>query len=99
MVRTEFANYTNAPGRIWERGRIRESKMAERKLRADKNVAMVGLISDTHGLLRSEAIEALRGVDLIIHAGDVGAPEVLAALEKIAPVVAVRGNTDTDTWA
>ena len=60
---------------------------------------ILGLISDTHGLLRDEALEALRGSDLIVHAGDVGAPEILAALHTLAPVVAVRGNTDTETWA
>ena len=59
----------------------------------------VGLISDTHGLLRPEALDALRGSELIIHAGDVGNPEILAALEQIAPVVAVRGNVDTEPWA
>jgi uncharacterized protein len=60
---------------------------------------MLGLISDTHGLLRPEAIEALRGVELIIHAGDVGGPEILAALGQLAPVAAVRGNIDTGSWA
>ena len=59
----------------------------------------VGLISDTHGLLRPEAVEALRGSDLIVHAGDVGAPGLIAKLEKLAPVVAVRGNVDTGPWA
>jgi uncharacterized protein len=59
----------------------------------------IGLISDTHGLLRDEAVEALRGSELIIHAGDVGKPEILTALEKVAPVVAVRGNVDTAPWA
>ncbi|MGB7847799.1 MAG: metallophosphoesterase family protein [Candidatus Acidiferrum sp.] len=59
----------------------------------------VGIISDTHGLLRPEAELALRGVDLIIHAGDVGNPEVLTRLKRIAPVFAVRGNVDTDPWA
>jgi uncharacterized protein len=59
----------------------------------------VGVISDTHGLLRPEAEQALRGVDLILHAGDVGAPEILARLRAIAPVFAVRGNVDTATWA
>lgn len=58
----------------------------------------IGLISDTHGLLRPEAIAALRGVSLILHAGDVGGPEILAELERIAPVKAVRGNTDNDPW-
>ena len=60
---------------------------------------LVGVISDTHGLVRPEAIEALQGVSLIIHAGDVGTPEVLAKLRLVAPVVAVRGNTDQDYWA
>jgi putative phosphoesterase len=59
----------------------------------------IGLISDTHGLLRKEAIAALQHSDLIIHAGDVGKPEILEALRKIAPVVAVRGNVDTAEWA
>ena len=54
----------------------------------------MGVISDTHGLMRSEAVETLRGSDLILHAGDVGGETVLEALEALAPVVAVRGNTD-----
>lgn len=58
----------------------------------------VGVISDTHGLLRPEALGALRGSDLILHAGDVGAPEVLRELETVAPVVAVRGNVDLGDW-
>ena len=60
---------------------------------------LLGIISDTHGLLRPEAELALRGVDLIIHAGDVGHPDVLAKLKRIAPVFAVRGNVDTAPWA
>ena len=59
----------------------------------------VGIISDTHGLLRFEAARALAGVDLIVHAGDVGKAEVLARLKEIAPVFAVRGNVDTEEWA
>jgi uncharacterized protein len=59
----------------------------------------VGVISDTHGLLRPQAIGALRGCDLIIHAGDVGRPEVIAALGGIAPTFAVRGNIDRSEWA
>lgn len=59
----------------------------------------VGVISDTHGLLRPEAVDALAGSELILHAGDIGNPEVLAKLEAIAPVVAVRGNNDTGEWA
>jgi len=62
-------------------------------------VKRIGLISDTHGLLRKEAVEALRGSEVIIHAGDVGKPEILEELRKIAPVVAVRGNVDTEPWA
>ena len=63
-----------------------------------KPAYLIGLISDTHGHLRSEAAEALKDVDLIIHAGDIGKPEVLAELGKIAPVHAVRGNMDGH-WA
>jgi hypothetical protein len=59
----------------------------------------IGLISDTHGLLRGEALRALRGSELIVHAGDVGKPEILDALRKLAPVIAVRGNVDTAEWA
>lgn len=59
---------------------------------------ILGLISDTHGLLREEAVRALCGSDLILHAGDVGAPEIIDTLKTIAPVVAVRGNVDTDKW-
>jgi len=59
----------------------------------------LGVISDTHGLLRPEAERALRGVDLIVHAGDVGKAEVLSRLKRIAPVFAVRGNVDTEEWA
>ena len=60
---------------------------------------LIGVISDTHGLLRPEALAALRGSDRIIHAGDVGAPEILETLAAIAPVTAVRGNVDTSAWA
>ena len=63
------------------------------------NRAVVGIISDTHGLLRQEALEALAGVDRIVHAGDVGREDILAALEAIAPVTVVRGNVDYDPWA
>ncbi len=59
---------------------------------------IVGLISDTHGLLRPEAKHALAGVDLIVHAGDIGAPEVLEELRALAPVRAVRGNNDHGPW-
>lgn len=59
----------------------------------------LGVISDTHGLLRAEAVEALRGVDRILHAGDVGKAEILDALAQTAPVTAVRGNIDNESWA
>jgi putative phosphoesterase len=65
---------------------------------AEKRITL-GVISDTHGLLRPEAVEALRGSDRILHAGDVGAPEILEALARIGPVTAVRGNVDTASWA
>lgn len=59
----------------------------------------IGLISDTHGLLRPEAVVFLRGSDFIIHGGDIGAATILTELETIAPVTAVRGNNDTEDWA
>lgn len=59
----------------------------------------IGLISDTHGLLRPEAREMLAGVRHILHAGDIGRPEVIAELETIAPVTAIRGNNDDGAWA
>jgi uncharacterized protein len=59
----------------------------------------VGVISDTHGLLRPEAVAALHASDLIIHAGDVGDPQILDRLRAIAPTHAVRGNVDTAAWA
>ena len=66
--------------------------MAEQKI-------ILGVVSDTHGLLRPEAVEALLGSDRILHAGDVGDSEVLDELARVAPVTAVRGNIDTDPWA
>jgi hypothetical protein len=62
-------------------------------------VHTVGVISDTHGLLRPEAVAALAGVERIVHAGDIGSPDVLSRLGRVAPVVAVRGNNDRDAWA
>jgi uncharacterized protein len=64
-----------------------------------QNPKTIGIISDTHGLLRPQAMRALEGSDLIIHAGDVGDPKILEALKTLAPVFAVRGNVDTDEWA
>ena len=59
----------------------------------------IGIISDTHGLLRPEAERALTGVEHIIHAGDIGRPEIIDALRRIAPVTAIRGNVDNGEWA
>lgn len=61
-------------------------------------MTLVGLISDTHGLLRRTALEALSGVDCILHAGDIGKPEILDELSTIAPVTVVRGNVDREEW-
>jgi uncharacterized protein len=63
------------------------------------SIKRIGVISDTHGLLRDEAVAALRDSQLIIHAGDIGSPDVLTRLGAIAPVHAVRGNNDRDEWA
>ena len=60
---------------------------------------LIGVISDTHGLLRPAALDALRGSDNIIHAGDIGDPRILDTLGEIAPVTAVRGNVDRGPWA
>jgi putative phosphoesterase len=60
---------------------------------------LIGVISDTHGLLRPQVVQALAGVELIIHAGDIGDPLILPRLERIAPVQAVRGNVDRGAWA
>jgi putative phosphoesterase len=60
---------------------------------------IIGIISDTHGLLRPEAVEALRGSDHIIHAGDIGAADIIPVLREIAPVTAIRGNVDREAWA
>lgn len=62
-------------------------------------MTIIGIISDTHGFLSEQASDALRGVDHIVHAGDVGGPEIIQALNLIAPVTAVRGNTDGGNWA
>lgn len=62
-------------------------------------VRRIGVISDTHGLLREEALAALAGSDFIIHAGDIGDPQILDRLGKLAPVTAVRGNIDQASWA
>jgi uncharacterized protein len=64
-----------------------------------RHALQVGLISDTHGLLRPQAVAALKRCAHILHAGDVGAPDILPELARLAPVVAVRGNNDRDPWA
>lgn len=64
-----------------------------------KTGTRIGLLSDTHGLLRPEALEFLRGSDFIVHAGDIGDPAVLETLRTLAPITAVRGNNDRDAWA
>lgn len=62
-------------------------------------IKKIGVIADTHGLLRPEAKAALKTSDVIFHAGDIGRPEIILELRKIAPVYAVRGNTDREEWA
>lgn len=61
-------------------------------------MTLIGIISDTHNLLRLEAVNALKGSDIIIHAGDIGSSEIIDRLKNIAPVYAVRGNTDRSPW-
>lgn len=78
-----------------QRGR-HEPDLISRSL--DPSIPSVGVISDTHGLVRPEAIAALSGVTHIVHAGDIGAPAVLDALRAIAPVTAIRGNNDHGAW-
>jgi putative phosphoesterase len=65
----------------------------------NRDEVIIGVISDTHGLLRPEALAALRGSDCIIHAGDIGDPRILDRLAEIAPLTAVRGNVDHGEWA
>jgi uncharacterized protein len=62
-------------------------------------MTIIGIISDTHGLLRPEAVQALQGVERILHAGDIGRLSILEDLQKIAPTTAVRGNVDGEAWA
>jgi putative phosphoesterase len=71
--------------------------MAQKKLAVQSG--KIGLIADTHGLMRPEALAALKGSDIIIHAGDIGKAEVIEALKTVAPVIAIRGNNDRDSWA
>ncbi|WP_207732362.1 metallophosphoesterase family protein [Heliobacterium chlorum] len=67
--------------------------------KTENQCVTVGIISDTHGLIRKEALAALKDADVILHAGDIGKPKVLDELQKIAPLVAVRGNCDKDEWS
>lgn len=64
-----------------------------------KEPSNIGVISDTHGLLREQALDALRGSELVIHGGDIGGPAILDSLSQLAPVAAMRGNTDREQWA
>jgi len=73
--------------------------MVVRRKRIELDKGIVGVISDTHGLMRPEALAALKGVELIIHGGDIGKVEVLQVLSAIAPVYAIRGNNDRGPWA
>jgi uncharacterized protein len=82
------------------------SKAADKSVRPTRatvfdvrRTVIIGVISDTHGLVRPEALAALCGSDCIIHAGDLGDPTIVKALAEIAPVTAIRGNTDRDAWA
>jgi hypothetical protein len=68
-------------------------------LRANSKKQLVGVVSDTHGLLRPEVLQVFKDVSLILHAGDIGGPEVLDDLRGLAPVIAVRGNNDIGKWA
>ena len=73
--------------------------MLARKKTIEIEKGIIGLISDTHGLIRPEALAALKGVELIIHGGDIGKVAVLQSLSEIAPVHAIRGNNDRASWA
>jgi putative phosphoesterase len=73
--------------------------MVVRSKQIEIKQGIIGVISDTHGLVRPEAMAALKGVELIIHGGDIGKAEVLHSLSLIAPVCAIRGNNDRENWA
>jgi putative phosphoesterase len=66
---------------------------------SQKDKYVIGVLSDTHGLLRPEVLAIFSSVDLILHAGDIGGPDILESLEQVAPVMAVRGNMDYGSWA
>lgn len=73
--------------------------LSVREKRLTLKTGRIGVVSDTHGLVRPETIGALTGSELILHAGDIGKPEVLTALAGVAPVIAIRGNNDRGAWA
>jgi len=73
--------------------------LSTQRKRVTLKTGRIGVISDTHGLIRPEALSALKNAELIIHAGDIGKPEVLSSLKTIAPVIAIRGNNDRESWA
>lgn len=75
---------------------MKDMLSAQRKI--DLQSGRIGLISDTHGLMRPQALAALKRSEIILHAGDIGEPEVLDALRTVAPVVAIRGNNDRGSW-
>jgi putative phosphoesterase len=96
----EAGRRSRAAGRQQARrdaARYRPKVMAHQTIQID--CGTIGVISDTHGLMRPEALAALKGAAWIIHAGDIGSVEVLQALQEIAPVTAVRGNNDKGAWA
>ena len=77
---------------------VRAADLATTRLTPSRAMR-IGVISDTHGLLRPQALAALRGSDHVVHAGDIGDPSILVALRAIAPLTVVRGNNDRDAWA
>jgi hypothetical protein len=86
------------PRYYWPAGALvvpHDAKLCQDSCMKEQVISRFGVISDTHGLLRREAVEALRGCMHIIHGGDIGASEILETLSGIAPVTAIRGNNDT----
>ncbi len=80
-------------------GTLEETEILDARGNVNTGETLIGVISDTHGLLRQEALDALAGSELVIHAGDIGSPDILPALKRLAPVEAVRGNVDIEPWA
>jgi hypothetical protein len=95
--RTEKQRHLRIAGRR-PHSRRNESAARNQRLRTETPI-LIGVISDTHGLLRPEALLALRGSEHIIHAGDVGAPEILEKLADLAPLTAIAGDVDKGAWA